>query len=252
MKVSIITPAYNSEAFIGETIESVMAQRFQDWELLITDDGSTDNTCEIVKGYAMHDERIRLFVLGSNQGAAMARNHSLSQARGRYIAFCDSDDLWTPDKLEKQIAFMEKNSFPFSFAPYHIISEQGKEIGFSATRPKVNYKDLLRTCDIGCLTAVYDTAFFGKIPMPDIKRRQDYALWLRMLKKTDFAYSFSEPLGSYRLRNHSISRNKLKAIYYIWKVYREEEKLSFLRSAGLLLIYSLHGIMKYRKLKSVQ
>lgn len=249
MNVSIITPTHNSADFIRETLDAILVQTYKDWELLITDDASSDETCSIIETYMDRDSRVKLFRLNKKSGAAAARNNSIKHASGRFLAFCDSDDLWTPDKLEKQIAFMLENSYSFSFAPYHIISEEGKTLGLSTTRTRVKYKDILRTCDIGCLTAVYDTKKFGKVFMADIQKRQDYTLWLKLLRQSPYAYSYSEPLGSYRIRSHSISHNKLKSMYYIWKVYRKVEKISFFRSLSLMIVYSLHGIKKYGSLK---
>ncbi len=242
MTVSIITPSHNSAPFIRETLDAILAQTYTDWELLVTDDASTDDTCRIVEEYSTKDQRITLFRLKKNGGAAVARNESIKHATGRFIAFCDSDDTWTPDKLEKQIAFMTENDLAFTFAPYHIIDEEGNHLDTTQTRNEVNYNDLLLTCDIGCLTAMYDTQKVGKVYMPLIRKRQDYALWLKILKTIDYAYSYPEPLGYYRLRKHSISSNKFKAIWYIWKVYRKVEKLPFFRSVYLVFVYSMHGI----------
>ena len=250
MLVSIITPTHNSARFIRETLDAILAQTHTNWELLITDDASTDDTCEIIAAYQEKDDRIKLFKLKENAGAAVARNNSIRHATGRFIAFCDSDDLWTPDKLEKQISFMLDNGHAFTFAPYHIISEAGKNIGFTPTRSRVSYNDILITCDIGCLTAVYDTEQLGKVYMPLIRKRQDYGLWLKILKQVDYAYSHPEALGYYRYRPHSISSNKFKAIWYIWKVYRDVEKLPFFRSLYLVFVYSTYGIRKYGRLKA--
>jgi len=248
MTVSIITPTHNSAKFIRETLDAILAQTFTDWELLITDDASTDETCQIVEEYIRMDQRISLFRLKKNAGAAVARNESIKHASGRFIAFCDSDDLWVPGKLEKQIAFMLQQEYAFTYAPYHIIDEQGNTKGLSAVRHRVAYNDLLKTCDIGCLTAVYDTKYFGKVYMPLIRRRQDYALWLQLLKKTKYACSYPEPLGYYRLRKQSVSSNKLRAICYVWKMFRTVENIPFFKSLWLVFVYSMHGINKYRKL----
>lgn len=251
MTVSIITPTSNSASFIRDTLDAILAQTYEAWELLITDDASADDTCQIVEEYMKKDPRISLFRLKKNTGAAVARNESIKHATGRFIAFCDSDDVWTPDKLEKQIAFMIENNHAFTFAPYHIIDETGNLLDTSQTRKIVGYADLLKTCDIGCLTAMYDTEKVGKVYMPLIRKRQDYALWLRLLKVIDYAYSYPEPLGYYRLRRHSISSNKFKAIWYIWKVYRGVEKLPFWKSVYLVIVYSMHGIKKYRRLRTL-
>ncbi len=251
MKVSIITPTYNASDFLRETLDCLRAQTYTDWELLITDDASTDNTCEIVEEYIALDERIRLFRLKKNAGPAGARNHSVKNAKGRYIAFCDSDDLWTSDKLEKQIAFMKSNGYAFTYAPYHLMSETGIHIDTFLPREKVNYNDLLYTCDIGCLTAIYDASLLGRVYMVDLWNKEDYALWLAILKRIEYAFSYPEPLGYYRIRSKSISSNKIKTLKYLWEMYYRIEKLSFLRSLYLLLVYSMHGINKYRKLKPI-
>lgn len=245
MKVSIITPTFNSERFIEETIRSILAQTYTDWELLITDDASTDETVNIVRKFADVDPRIKLFQFDENKGAAIARRNSIDHASGRFIAFCDSDDLWTSEKLGKQIGFMLENNYVFTFAPYHIIDEEGNALGMSTTRSKVNYQDVLRTCDIGCLTAVYDRHYLGNMYMANIKRRHDYTLWLEILRKIPYAYSYPEPLGYYRLRPHSISKNKMKTMYYIWKVYRDVEKIPITQSIWYLISYSLYGLKKY-------
>jgi teichuronic acid biosynthesis glycosyltransferase TuaG len=248
MKVSIITPTYNSAGFLEETLRSIMAQTYQDWELLVTDDYSADGTVQLLEKYAAQDSRIRYFVLPQNSGADVARNNSIHHATGRFIAFCDSDDLWRNDKLEKQVGFMLENGYAFTFSPYVVLDEAGHETAVFPARPKVSYNDLLRTCDIGCLTVVYDTETLGKQLMPHIRKSHDYALWLQILKLTDFGYSYPEPLGYYRMRSGSVSRNKWKSMAYIWKVYRQVEKLSFFRSAWLMIIYSFNGISKYRRI----
>jgi teichuronic acid biosynthesis glycosyltransferase TuaG len=245
MKVSIIMPSYNSSRFIRKSIETVLNQTYKNWELLITDDNSSDETCAIIEEYVLKDNRIKLFRLVENVGGALARSNSIDHATGRFIAFCDSDDLWVPDKLEKQIKFMAENNCAFAFAPYYVIDEEDRKLGLSTTRKKVNYHDILRTCDIGCLTAVYDREQLGNMHMANIKKRHDYTLWLRILRKIPYAYSFQEPLGYYRLRRHSLSRNKLKTMYYIWKVYREVEQISFLKSLWYLTVYGMYGFKKY-------
>lgn len=250
--VSIIMPACNSAPFIRDSVESILEQTFKDWELLIADDASEDDTYQIAAEYAGKDARIKLFSLSKQSGAAEARNLAIKHARGRFIAFCDSDDVWTNDKLEKQIAFMMKNRYAFTFAPYYVMNEAGKQLGIIQTRERVSYDDLLITCDIGCLTAVYDSSMLGKRYMPNILRRQDYAMWLELLKQVDYAYSFEQALGYYRLRARSVSSNKFKAMLYIWRVYRKVERLPFFRSIYLVVVYSFYGINKYRKLKRPQ
>jgi teichuronic acid biosynthesis glycosyltransferase TuaG len=248
MKVSIITPSHFSEDYIKQTIECIIAQTYDNWELLITDDASTDETCNIIEAYLKLDSRIKLFRLNEESGAAAARNNSIRHATGRFIAFCDSDDLWTADKLEKQINFMLTKDIAFSFSPYHYIDSNGNFLGTSKARKKVSYDDILITCDIGCLTAVYDIQKLGRLFMPPLKRRQDYGLWLSILKTIPFAFAYPEPLGYYRVHTGTVSSNKLKAGWYVWKIYREVERIPFLKSLSLILQYAWHGFKKYRSL----
>ena len=245
--VSIITANYNCEKFIEETIESVLAQTYKNWEMIIVDDVSTDNSVNIIKKYLKQDNRIKLIQLNKNSGAAVARNKAIEVAKGRYIAFLDSDDLWKPTKLEKQLVFMQKNNYDFTYTDYNLINEDSIKYGktFKAKKES-SYYDLLKTCSIGCLTVIYDTKNLGKITMPLILRRQDYGLWLKILKKIDKAYCLDESLAVYRTRQNSISSNKLKASQYQWKIYREIEKLNILSSIYYFLHYTYNGIMKYK------
>lgn len=245
LKVSIITPSYNSEKFVLDTIKSILLQTYKDWELLIIDDCSKDSTIQVVEAFIKCYKNIRLIKLEKNSGPAIARNTGIKAAKGKYIAFLDSDDLWLPDKLENQVDFMEENNIDFSFHAYWMQNEGEKEKKIVKTRKKVSYNDLLKTCDIGCLTAMYNQEKLGKIYMPDIPKRQDYGLWLAILKKTQYAYSFEEPLAIYRLRKHSISRNKFKTMYFIWKVYRDVENLTFLQSIYYSINYIYYGIRRY-------
>jgi len=221
---SIITPSHNSTQFISATIQSVLNQSTSDWELIIVDDCSSDNSVEVVQSFVERDSRIKLIQLSENSGAAVARNRAIEAAQGRYIAFLDSDDLWLPDKLETQIQFMEDNDVAFSYAAYEKINEQGKAVGKVGVPERITYNDLLKVCSIGCLTAVYDTQKLGKIYMPLIRKRQDLGLWLRILKQIPYAYGVQEVLGQYQLRSDSISANKLSAAQFTWKLYREVEK----------------------------
>ena len=245
--VSIITANYNCEKFIEETIESVLAQTYKNWEMIIVDDVSTDNSVNTIKKYLKQDNRIKLIQLNKNSGAAVARNKAIEVAKGRYIAFLDSDDLWKPTKLEKQLVFMQKNNYDFTYTDYNLINEDSIKYGktFKAKKES-SYYDLLKTCSIGCLTVIYDTKNLGKITMPLILRRQDYGLWLKILKKIDKAYCLDESLAVYRTRQNSISSNKLKASQYQWKIYREIEKLNILNSIYYFLHYTYNGFKKYR------
>lgn len=243
--VSIITPSFNSSKFIEETINSVLNQTYSKWELIIIDDCSNDNTVNIINNFIKIDKRIKLLRLNENSGAGVARNLGIKNASGRYIAFLDSDDLWHPFKLEKQIKFMEHNDYPFSFTSYQIIDEQGFRLNkVNDALNLVTYKRALYSNPIGCLTVVYDTKFFGKRFMPTIRKRQDYALWLDLLKDSN-AYGISEFLALYRIRKTSISSNKLKLIKYQWQLYYKVENFNLMKS---LLYTSSSSITKVYKM----
>jgi glycosyltransferase involved in cell wall biosynthesis len=245
--VSIITPLYNSNDFVGNTIKSVLAQTYQNWELILIDDASTDGSAKIAEYFATKDERIKLIKLDSNQGPAAARNRGIKEASGRYIAFLDSDDLWHKDKLEKQIIFMQKNEYAFTFTGYEKIDEKGKKIGnILPFKNQVTYHDLLKSNHIGCLTAMIDLKMLGcKMYMPDIKKRQDQGLWLEILKEIDKAYCLYEILGQYRIREGSISVNKIDNLKYQWKLYRNIEKINIVKSFYYMTFYAFYGMRKY-------
>lgn len=244
MSISIITPSYNSSGFISNTIGSVIDQAVSNWELIIVDDCSTDNSVEVIQGFVDKDPRIKLIQLTENSGAAVARNKGIEAAKGRYIAFLDSDDAWSPDKLEKQLAFMQANDYPFTFAAYDKVDEAGKVFGHVGVPDKVTYSDLLKSCSIGCLTAMYDTEFFGKVYMPLIRKRQDLGLWLKLLKKTKYAYGLNETLGFYKVRKDSISANKKSAALFTWRLYRDIEKLSLPKASYYFSHYAVRGLLR--------
>ncbi len=218
--VSIIMPSYNS-VYIAESIESVLAQTYKNWELLVTDDCSTDNTREVVAAYAAKDPRIKLFKLEQNSGAGVARNNSIEQAQGRFIAFLDSDDKWLPNKLEKQIAFMLDNNYELTFTSYKVNSEDGINTGSVKCLSELSYFRLLCDNCVGCLTAIYDTKQMGKMYMPMLRKRQDWCLWLSILKKCKQGYGLQEELAEYRVMANSVSSNKLSLVEYNIKVYNE-------------------------------
>lgn len=242
--VSIITPSFNSKEFICLTINSVISQSYENWEMIIVDDCSIDGSVEFISNLIKNESRIRLITLDSNVGAAIARNEAIKLASGRYIAFLDSDDLWVSDKLEKQIDFMQKTGAVFSFSAYNKINEDGVIVGRVGVPEQVRYYDLLKTCVIGCLTVVYDTQYFGKVEMPLIRKRQDFGLWLRLLKKTDYAYGIEEVLGQYRVHSNSISANKLDTIQFTWRLYRDIEELSFLTASYYFAHYFIKGLFR--------
>ena len=229
--ISIITPSYKSKKFISQTIESVLAQTYQDWEMIIVDDVSPDNSNEIIEEYCKKDSRIKLIKLEQNSGPAIARNRAIEEAKGRYIAFLDADDLWKPEKLEKQIMFMEEKNCALSYSAYETMSEEGVLQNEYINPPlKISYKDLLKSNYIGCLTAIYDTQKIGKVYMPNISKRQDYGLWLKILRKIDFAYCMDEPLAVYRIMSNSVSSNKFKLLKFNYLLFKEHENFSTLKS----------------------
>ena len=235
--VSIITPTYNSLQFIADTIQSILNQTYTNWELLITDDCSTDGTWELLQKYQNQDDRIKIFRLEKNSGSGVARNNSIKNAQGRFIAFCDSDDQWLPDKLSKQIFFMKKKDCALSYSSYKVIDEFGNNQGQVLSKEKVDYKIMLRNNYIGCLTAMYDTQKVGKLYMPEIRKRQDWALWLKILKMTDTAYGIRETLAIYRKHNNSVSTNKIKLIKYNYEIYRNIENFSLIKSLAKIFVF---------------
>jgi len=246
--VSIITPSYKSERFISECIESVLSQTYREWEMIIVDDCSPDNSNEIVKEYMKNESRIKLIKLEDNSGPAIARNRAIKEAKGRYIAFLDADDIWMKDKLEKQIGFMQENEIAFSFTEYIKIDEHSNVISDIIERPqKVSYTMMLKSNYIPCLTVVYDTQILSKVYMPLILKRQDYALWLKLLKKIDYAYCYKEALAKYRFYSGSLSSNKFVAAWYVWKLYREIEKLTIFQSVYYFVHYVIISFIKYKK-----
>ncbi len=245
--VSIICPMYNSADFISETIESVLGQTYGNFEMLIVDDLSTDNSVEIVKQY--DDERIILLSNEKNSGAAESRNNALRHAKGKWMAFLDSDDIWLPDKLEKQLKFMVDNNYHFSFTNYVEIDENSKEIGKRITAPKVVTKHKMNNfCYLGCLTVMYDADFIGLIQIDErIKKRNDYAIWLKCVKKCN-AYNLPIDLAKYRRHSGSISnvslKKLLKAHYVLFRV--SEKKCRFI-SFFRVLRNCFYGYLKKKK-----
>lgn len=237
--VSIITPTYNSEEFIAETIDSIIAQAYPYWELLITDDCSSDRTVSIVKEYMDKDPRIKLFQLSSNSGGGVARNNSIKEAKGRYIAFCDSDDIWTPDKLEVQLEFMRKKGTAFSYGSYILCDESGQEQGLNICLSKLTLNRILMDNFVGCLTAMYDTKKIGKVYMPTIRKRQDWGLWISIIKKCKIAYGIKKPIGIYRIRTGSVSSNKLALIKYHAKLYKEMLNMPLFLGYGMYFFVNL-------------
>lgn len=222
--VSIIMPSYNTAEYIAESIQSVLDQSYTNWQLIIVDDCSTDNTDEVIKPY-LTDGRIEYYRNEKSSGAAVSRNHALRKAKGRWIAFLDSDDLWMPNKLEKQIAFMKNNDYYFSYTNYSEINTDGQRNGVTVTGPKrVTKTGMFNYCWLGCLTVMYDAETVGQVQIADIKKNNDYAMWLKVCKKAD-CYLLDEELALYRRgRQGSISTHGIKKlIVWHYKLYKEAE-----------------------------
>lgn len=223
--ISVIMPSYNTASYIAETVQSVLAQTYQNWELIIVDDCSTDDTDEVIKPF-LADDRIRYFKNEKNSGAAVSRNRALREAKGKWIAFLDSDDLWMPEKLEKQIAFMEENGYHFSYTNYEEVNMVGERTGVKVTGPKrITKTGMFNYCWPGCLTVMYDAETVGLIQIADIKKNNDYAMWLKVCKKAD-CYLLDETLALYRRgRAGSVSTHGIKTmIGWHYRLFREIEE----------------------------
>lgn len=229
--VSIITPTWNCAGFITETIDSICHQTYSNWELIISDDCSTDNTKEVIKPYLESDSRIKYICNEKNSGAAITRNNALRLAKGRWIAFLDSDDLWLPEKLEHQIRFMQENNYSFSYHEYTEISEAGDPLGVYVSGKKhVRQFDMYACCWPGCLSVMYDAEKVGLIQIRDVKKNNDSAMWLKVIKKAD-CYLLKEKLALYRRRKGSITPPSLKdRILWHYRLFRDAEQMNPLSS----------------------
>lgn len=244
--VSIITPSWNCVSFIEEMIKSVQAQSYTNWELLFQDDCSTDNTKELVAQFAAKDPRIKYECNIHNSGAAITRNNALRRAKGKWIAFLDSDDVWMPDKLEKQVRFMVENSYHFSYTEYVEIDEIGKETGILISGPKhISRVGMYNFCWPGCLTVMYDAEKIGMLQIADIKKNNDYAMWLKVCHKVD-CHLLAEPLAKYRRgRAGSISTHGYATLMkWHYKLFHEANGNNVLHSLWLTAWNMVFGIYK--------
>ncbi len=229
--VSVIMPTYNAGKYLADSIESVLSQTHSNLELLITDDCSTDNTRDILESYSKKDKRVKVLYLDKNSGPGIARNKSIERANGRYIAFCDCDDRWFPDKLEKQIAHMTRKDCALCSSSYLICDEQNQVTGINISPKHITLGMLKRDNKIGCLTAIYDIERLGhKFYMPAIRKRQDWALFLNILKECQICFCLTEPLAYYRQRPQSVSSNKLSLVKYNVNVYETVFGYTWLKS----------------------
>ena len=246
--VSIVTPVYNVEKFIEETMDSVRAQTFQDWELLLVEDGSKDHTADIISAYLerTQEHRIRLILMEQNGGAARARNRGVKEAKGRYIAYLDADDLWEPEKLEHQLMLMQEKGAAFSFTGYEFADENGKGLGKIVKVPEtIDYKEALKNTTIFTSTVMFDLRQLTKeeLEMPQIKS-EDTALWWRVLRTGHLAYGLNENLVKYRRAGKSLSSNKLEALRRIWNLYRKAEGMSIPSSAWHFCFWAIRAVKR--------
>ena len=245
--VTIIMPAFNSEAYISCAIKSVQQQTYRNWELIVVDDCSTDNTCTIVENLQKDDDRIFLYKQQSNSGAAQARNRALKEAKGRFITYLDADDVWFPQKLERQIEFMFDNNYVFTCTSYEVIDDNGCSNGKQVYMlPSVDYKGFLTYNLLQTVGIAVDTEYVDKstLVMPNLRRRQDAATWLQILKSGVKCYGIHEVLAQYRHTKNSLSSNKLKAVKGVWFLYRKVEKLPLAFSCYCFVRYAFLAVWK--------
>lgn len=245
--ITIITPAYNAEKYISETIQSVLNQTYQDWEMIIVDDCSTDNTSVIVQKYVEKDSRIRLIRAPINGGVAKARNIGLEHAKGEYIAFVDSDDLWIPEKLDKQISFMKKKDCVISYTNFRKFNTLDGSLGKIIKCPnKMEPSDILKNTAIGCLTVMVNKLKSGEFYMPPLDHTEDNCTWYNILKKTDeTAYNLGEVLSLYREGNASMTKNKRKSAKQQWDTYRNYFKFSLFKSVYYYTFYAINAVLRH-------
>jgi glycosyltransferase involved in cell wall biosynthesis len=243
--VSIITPAFKAAAYVGETIRSVREQDYQNWEMLVVDDGSPDETADVVAHYAQEDRRVRL-IRQKNSGPAMARQTALDAAQGRFIAFLDSDDYWLEGKLSKQLAFMRERQAWISYTRFRRINADGSKVGHLVRIPdRLDYAGLLCNTAMATSTVIVDREIIGPFRMTRTYY-DDYALWLELLRRGHYAHGLQEDLMRYRVVGQSVSRNKGRSARMVWRTYRDIEKLGLLHASWCFSHYAIHAWEKYR------
>lgn len=242
--ISIITPTYNSFAYIEDTILSIREQSYTNWELILVDDCSKDQTISILERYSKLDERIKYFSNKINSGAGITRNLGLSKISGSFLCFLDSDDLWEKNKLKIQLEFMIKNNYPISFTTYELINEQGIPLNkaFHAI-DEIDYEGYMKNTIIGMSTSMINLEIIGDIRFKNIRTRQDMMLWLTLFKKGFKAYGIKENLGKYRVREDSISSNKIRAAKQVWKIYNNEN-IGLFKVVYFFMFYIINSIRK--------
>ena len=253
--VSVVMPVFNAAQSLAASIDGVRGQEFKDWELILVDDASRDGSTEIAAAAAADDPRIELVTLPGRSGAAVARNTAIERSRGRFVAFCDADDIWLPGKLAAQLEFAQATGSPLTFTSYAKIHGDDPVTASQwkggdrvvRARDRVTYRDLRLENFIGCSTAMYDAEVFGRRTMPLIERRQDYGLWLDLLRDGAVARGLDEVHVLYREGGRtSLSSNKLKAATFNWRIYREVEGWSLPASALAFANYAVRGLRKSR------
>lgn len=243
--ISVIMPCYNMASYVSDSIKSVIAQTYPHWELLIVDDASSDETVNIIKSYAQADSRIKFAIKKQNSGISDTRNQCIQMAQGQFLAFLDADDIWHPEKLEKQLSFMLAKNIGFTYSTYDWINEDGKIMNkFINTIGNLDYKTYLRNTIIGCSTVMVNKAITGDVFVPKFRTSEDTATWLDILRKGLMAYAIDESLVSYRIRRKSASSNKIRASIDLWKVYRQHEKLPFFKAIYYFSCYAFNAVKK--------
>ena len=245
-KVSIVVPVYNAENYIRQTVQSVLDQTYTNWELILVENGSSDNSAEVLKELELKDARIRILDMKDNVGAARARNAGTDAAEGKYLAFLDADDLWRADKLEKEIAFLEEKNALFVFTGYEFGDENAKPTGKIVKVPEtINHKQAMKNTTIFTSTVMFDLSVLGKekLHMPVIKS-EDTALWWSVLKEGVLAYGLNENLVIYRRPAKSLSSNKIEALRRIWNLYRKWEKLNFFVSCWYFVNWAVRAVFR--------
>lgn len=247
--ISIITPNYNCGRFIAQTIESVLAQTYRHWEMLIVDDCSTDNSYQIALEYSQKDTRIKVFQNEKNSGAAVSRNKAIELSQGEYLAFLDSDDLWLPEKLERQLQFMQENDCDFSYCRYSLIDENNVPLGKVVRIPRtLSYVKYLHHCFTGCLTVMYRKDFCQEVRSFDVKNNNDFSLFLQVVKKARRAMGYNEVTGYYRIRSNSISRKKTDKVLPYFQLMHDNLNYPYLLVCWFLFCNVLIGkVWKYKK-----
>lgn len=251
--VSVIMPAYNSEVFISEAIHSVIQQSYPNWELLVVDDASSDNTEKIVKKLSAQDPRIKLLTNSKNSGTHYSRNIAIKAASGNFIAFLDADDQWKPEKLVKQLKVLSKPNVAACFSSYELMNEKGENLHKKVqSLPILHFEKLLKANYVGNLTGIYNVDILGKIYCPEISKRQDWALWLKVIEEGGPMEGIPESLAIYRVRKNSISTNKIEMLHYNFKVYHEVLKFGFFQSLWKMGIFLKEQFfVKSRQIKSI-